>query len=168
VKFYSRYPGDINIKTGHLDPAEFGCYDRLLDHYYATEAPIPADGAYSICRAVKAEHRRACDKVLAQFFELTEAGWRSEEVEAALEAERRKQAALRDLQGRDEYRRYRAIVFERDGEMCAYCGAVDVPLQLDHVVPRSRGGSDQPFNLTPACRPCNSSKGARTPQEWLQ
>ena len=86
MKFYSRYPGDINIKTGHLDPAEFGCYDRLLDHYYATEAPIPASGAYSICRAVKAEHRRACDNVLAQFFELTDAGWvqqRAEEVIAA-------------------------------------------------------------------------------------
>lgn len=75
MKFYKRFPGDINIKTGHLDPAEFGCYDRLLDHYYATEAPIPTDGAYSICRAVKPEHRRACDKVLAQFFVLTDAGW---------------------------------------------------------------------------------------------
>ena len=75
MKFYKRFPGDINIKTGHLDPAEFGCYDRLLDHYYATEAPIPEDGAYSICRAVKPEHRRACDKVLAQFFMLREGGW---------------------------------------------------------------------------------------------
>lgn len=95
MKFYKRYPGDITIKTGHLDPSEFGCYDRLLDHYYATERPIPADGAYSICRAVKPEHRRACDKVLSEFFTLTDRGWiqqRAEEVIAealpALEAAR--------------------------------------------------------------------------------
>lgn len=48
--------------------------------------------------------------------------------------------------------------------ICIYCGAG--ALSWDHVVPRSRGGTNEPANLVPACRPCNSSKGARTPEEW--
>ena len=47
---------------------------------------------------------------------------------------------------------------------CVYCGA---PAETrDHVVPRSRGGSDDPANIVMACRSCNSTKGTRTPQEW--
>lgn len=48
-----------------------------------------------------------------------------------------------------------------DYSLCVYCGA---PATInEHVVPRSRGG-----RLTlPSCRPCNASKGARTPEEWL-
>lgn len=47
---------------------------------------------------------------------------------------------------------------------CAYCGA-EATL-VDHVMPRSRGGSNKRRNLVPACKPCNSAKGNRTPQEW--
>lgn len=75
MKFYKRFPGDINIKTGHLSPSEMGCYDRLLDHYYSTEKAIPLGKAYSICRAITAADRKACDAVLAGFFEQTEEGW---------------------------------------------------------------------------------------------
>lgn len=50
---------------------------------------------------------------------------------------------------------------------CAYCGKTDVPLNIDHVRPRSRGGSDRVSNLTLACVPCNQSKGARSVEEFL-
>jgi hypothetical protein len=62
----------------------------------------------------------------------------------------------------------RREVFERDEWLCVYCGAqVDMQSgQADHVVPRSRGGSDDISNLATACAPCNQSKGARTPAEW--
>lgn len=55
-------------------------------------------------------------------------------------------------------------VYERDGSTCRYCGAGD-SLSIDHVIPRSRGGKDDPGNLVVACWPCNSRKGARTPEE---
>jgi len=46
---------------------------------------------------------------------------------------------------------------------CAYCGA---PAEhIDHVIPRSQGGTDDPRNLVPACAKCNLTKGARTPEE---
>jgi len=45
-----------------------------------------------------------------------------------------------------------------------YCDAPAA--HVDHVIPRSRGGSDDIDNLVPACARCNLSKGARTLQEW--
>ena len=50
-------------------------------------------------------------------------------------------------------------------EPCAYCGALD-NITIDHVMPLSRGGKHEPANLVAACYSCNSSKGARTPDEW--
>lgn len=49
---------------------------------------------------------------------------------------------------------------------CAYCGTRH-ELTRDHIIPRSRGGTDDPSNLVWACRNCNAAKGNRTPQEWL-
>lgn len=51
------------------------------------------------------------------------------------------------------------------GGWCAYCPA---PADTrDHVIPITRGGTDDIDNLAPACRPCNSSKGTLTVAEWL-
>lgn len=66
----------------------------------------------------------------------------------------------------DSYLKFRAEVFARDGHACFYCGS-PMNLTLDHVVPQSRGGSHDPENLVTACRSCNSSKGAKTPEEWM-
>jgi len=75
VKFYKRFPGDITIKTGDLSLVEFGAYDRLLDHYYSKEKPIEPDRVYTVARCQSATDRRAVDRVLAEFWTLTPAGW---------------------------------------------------------------------------------------------
>lgn len=61
----------------------------------------------------------------------------------------------------------REYLLEKWGRACAYCGAGGVPLQIDHVRARSRGGSDRASNLTLACGPCNQSKGNRPVEEFL-
>jgi len=43
---------------------------------------------------------------------------------------------------------------------CAYCDARNVPLQIEHIHPKARGGSNRINNLTLACAPCNDAKGA--------
>jgi 5-methylcytosine-specific restriction endonuclease McrA len=48
---------------------------------------------------------------------------------------------------------------------CAYCGAQGVDLTLDHVVPLAQGGRNTLSNVVPACRDCNTDKGARTPEQ---
>lgn len=49
---------------------------------------------------------------------------------------------------------------------CHYCKRTDLPLTQDHVLPLSRGGSHTKDNVVPACKPCNSSKRDKTPDEW--
>lgn len=67
-----------------------------------------------------------------------------------------------------EWRSLRLRVFERDKYVCQYCGChVDNP-ECDHVTPRSRGGESSMENLVTACPSCNRSKGAKTPEEWMQ
>ena len=58
----------------------------------------------------------------------------------------------------------RRNVLRRDNNRCQYCGSRD-RLTLDHVLPRSRGGTDSWENLVAACVPCNNRKGSRTPEE---
>ncbi|HYN54375.1 MAG TPA: YdaU family protein [Methylotenera sp.] len=77
MNFYKRYVGDIQRDTGHLSLSEFGAYDRLLDHYYATEQPLPADfdACCRIARAMTKDERKAVLSILKQFFKLTDAGY---------------------------------------------------------------------------------------------
>ena len=54
----------------------------------------------------------------------------------------------------------RDAIFERDGEVCAECGATD-DLTIDHIMPKSLGGTNDEDNLRVLCRRCNSAKNNR-------
>lgn len=62
--------GDYQRHTGHLTLAQDGAYRRMMDHYYSTEKPLPADrmALYRICGALEKEERKAVDSVVDQFF----------------------------------------------------------------------------------------------------
>ena len=51
----------------------------------------------------------------------------------------------------------RGAVLTRDGAWCLYCGSAE-RLEIEHVVAKSRGGSDAPHNRVAACHACNHSK----------
>jgi len=53
----------------------------------------------------------------------------------------------------------KANIFRRDNHTCQYCGARDVPLTIDHIVPKVLGGKDTWNNLVTACIHCNNKKG---------
>lgn len=55
--------------------------------------------------------------------------------------------------------RVRALL-RRDGPGCRYCDDEFCETTLDHVVPRSKGGTDALWNLVLACAPCNTDKGS--------
>ena len=59
----------------------------------------------------------------------------------------------------------RGNIFKRDHYTCQYCGTKGVPLTVDHVTPKGRGGGDTWTNLVAACLKCNNKKGDRTPKE---
>ncbi len=58
-------------------------------------------------------------------------------------------------------------LFARDRQVCAYCGAhcSEADLTVEHIVPVSRGGRHEWTNVVTACRPCNTRKGNRRPEE---
>ena len=68
---------------------------------------------------------------------------------------------------RREVRFSRRNIFARDQHTCQYCGRrfSATELSLDHVIPRSRGGTTTWDNIVSACRACNVRKGGRTPTE---
>lgn len=68
-----------------------------------------------------------------------------------------------ELQGY-EVREYLLAKWNRK---CAYCGAENVPLEVEHIQPRSKGGSDRVSNLALACNPCNQSKGSQDIGDFL-
>ena len=65
----------------------------------------------------------------------------------------------------------RAYIAARDKHKCVYCGLGDWKktgrFEIDHVVPRAAGGTDNPGNLAWACRPCNKQRGSRSASAFL-
>ncbi|WP_200844120.1 HNH endonuclease, partial [Pantoea sp. 18069] len=53
------------------------------------------------------------------------------------------------------------------GRQCAYCGARNLPLQIEHIRARAYGGSNRASNLTLACACCNQKKAARSIEDFL-
>ena len=60
----------------------------------------------------------------------------------------------------------RSYLLEKFGRSCVYCGKGNVPFEIDHVLPKSRGGSDRVWNLVLSCHDCNQEKGDRTAAEF--
>jgi len=62
----------------------------------------------------------------------------------------------------------REYLLEKRGRKCAYCGKEGVPLEVEHIIPKSEGGSDRVSNLTIACQKCNRKKGNRDIGDFLK
>ncbi|OPX94017.1 MAG: CRISPR-associated endonuclease Cas9 [Pelotomaculum sp. PtaB.Bin104] len=60
----------------------------------------------------------------------------------------------------------REYLLEKWGRKCAYCGKTDIPLEIEHIIPKSRGSSGRVSNLTLACHDCNQEKGTLTAEEF--
>ena len=68
-----------------------------------------------------------------------------------------------ELQGY-EVREYLLAKWNRQ---CAYCSVENVPFEIEHIQPKSKGGSDRVSNLTIACHDCNQSKGNQDVRDFL-
>lgn len=62
----------------------------------------------------------------------------------------------------------REYLLEKWDRKCAYCAIENVPLEVEHIVARSNGGSDRVSNLTLACRGCNQKKGQQSIERFLR
>jgi 5-methylcytosine-specific restriction endonuclease McrA len=68
-------------------------------------------------------------------------------------------SALRDTGSTSRWRKIRQRIINRDRGLCQMCG--NEGDSVDHITPRSQGGTDEDYNLQLLCRSCNSSKGGR-------
>ncbi|WP_218576781.1 HNH endonuclease [Desulfobacter latus] len=61
----------------------------------------------------------------------------------------------------------REYLLEKWGRTCAYCGKTDTLLEIEYIVPKSKGGSNRVRNLTLACTACNRKKGNKSLEQFL-
>lgn len=60
-----------------------------------------------------------------------------------------------------------SLLWKAQNAKCVGCGySLELSCTVDHKIPLSRGGSNWPENLQLLCKPCNSSKGTKTMEEW--
>lgn len=57
-------------------------------------------------------------------------------------------------------------LLQRFNGRCSFCDLPFDQLTLDHLIPRSKGGSSESYNLFPACKECNCSKGDKYFLDW--
>jgi 5-methylcytosine-specific restriction endonuclease McrA len=83
------------------------------------------------------------------------------------DAERDRKRRDRALRGSDAaWAALVQVIIQRDNYRCSYCGSGE-NLTADHMVPLSRGGTNDPANLCACCRDCNLRKRNKTAEEWL-
>lgn len=93
MNFWNRHIGDIIRDTVSLTMLEDGAYNRLLDQYYQTERPLPADRKmiYRLARATSAAERKACDFVMETFFKIEEDGYHQKRCDTEIASYQEKQ-----------------------------------------------------------------------------
>jgi 5-methylcytosine-specific restriction endonuclease McrA len=62
----------------------------------------------------------------------------------------------------------REYLLEKWNRQCAYCGVANLPLQVEHITPRAKGGSSRISNLCLACEKCNFKKGTQNIKNFLK
>lgn len=78
------------------------------------------------------------------------------------EKNRRRRATLSKVENTLTYQEWEAVV-QSFGGCCVYCGSDNKKITMDHIQPISKGGAHSKENVVPACKSCNSRKGAKDP-----
>ncbi len=168
--WYSFYPKDYRDKTSGLTMAQDGAYRRLMDEYYITGKPLSAnaDVLLRVCRAFDEAERVAVTFVLDEYFTLMDDGWHHDDAHkcASRPPGPVRSSSCFNRRRPTGWEPKRQAVFQRDGRVCQYCLAPTARPECDHIVPVSRGGSDDARNLATACKPCNASKKDKLLSEW--
>lgn len=92
--------------------------------------------------------------------------WRQRNPEKRIALKHKRRARLISVGGSYTQEQLQAR-FDFFGNCCFYCHS-SLKLTVDHDIPLSRGGSNEIWNILPACRACNSQKGSLTASEFFQ
>ncbi len=157
AEYYKHEIAKWNVATDDLTLEQEAAYLRIVNAIRLNERPITLN-KFALCGMLRCNDRKAkriLDELVAAGLIDVSDGLIRDKLQPAEPPVR--QAIPADL---------RAEVMR--SEACAYCGCTSGPFEVDHITPVSRGGTNDPENLTCACRSCNRSKGAKTVKEWMQ
>lgn len=157
------FPSDWLAGTRGMSAAETGIYITLVATMYERREPVPEhhERLARLCGTTVAAFARALDSLVAEGKVI-----RSEEGLSPGGSEVQPPALRRTFPA--NWAAIRQMVIERDGPVCRYCGGTPDKLQIDHILPVSRGGTDALENLAVACLPCNASKKDRFLEDWME
>lgn len=151
------------VDTMYLTHEQRSSYITLLVVTWNQLMPLPDDNAQlgRLCGMTGNRFVKCVRGKIEKFFEIRGGYWRPSAGHVEDPNCRRLNVA--------RWSALKQAIMSRDNYTCAYCGRKppDVKMQCDHIVPLSRGGSNDPENLTAACFECNSSKGAKLLEEWI-
>lgn len=149
-----------NSRIMIMRPDEIGAYVTLTSIYWI-EGHLPNDLPVlaEIAKIPLDSFQKSWNRNISKFFTQQPDGtW----VHTELQKERNRARSSASITS-THWKEIRKQVLLRDNFTCAYCG--DGATTVDHIIPRSRGGNNDPQNLVSACITCNSSKKDRTPKE---
>ena len=92
--------------------------------------------------------------------------WRKNNLEKSMASDQRRRARKSNAVGTSSAEQIKAR-FQYHENRCYYCGDNESGLHIEHRIPLSRGGSNWPANLVPACPSCNLSKNTKTEKEFI-
>jgi len=141
MNFFKLYIGDYQRDTAHLSVTEHGAYMLMLQHYYATEKPLPTGKAlHRMLRAQDRAEREAIDAVAAQFWTTTADGLVNHRADAEItKAATQADTNARIAREREAKRKAKQIVPRTEHESCSDRATNDQPNQT----PDTRQEQDQ-------------------------
>lgn len=143
---------------------------KKLEYYYRNRERTSARSKevyYSDIEASRAKHRQWYADHRAERTE-SKRRYRAKNPFVHRRQNSKRRAAVLNSEGSHTAEDLKLLWIEQGG-LCAYCDMrLDVGCEVDHIIPLSRGGSDDIGNIALACPPCNGSKLHRTPEEWGQ
>lgn len=179
LPWYKRDPEDALNGMLELSLEERGAYNTILDLIYLRDNNLLDDDRFIagwLRCDVRVWKRIRCTLIDREKLYVSDGRLRNRRADDEIANALSKAVATAELnatKGRksrlyeEGWGSSRIFVINRDNGVCQYCGQTPDRPDIDHVIPRSRGGSDNPSNLVTACPSCNRSKGARTPDEWF-
>lgn len=142
-----------------MSAADRGVYRDLIDWGHIHDG-LPSDrrSMWSLSGCDSDREFKKIWKSIAPFFELRDGRYYPKEGNPSKATSRRQ----RDKRRHSITPKQRFKILERDGYKCRYCGVgiETCPLDIDHVLPVTQGGTNNPSNLVAACSTCNTGKGA--------
>ena len=158
---YKRDPRDFIVDTivNGMTLEESGAYALLIDLAMDKDGSYRFENDKILGRVLRCSARKAAtirEKFVAHGLMRTENGVLFLTIIDRWRAKQGREPISRDL---------RTEILERDSWTCVYCGTKDCEFHIDHVIPVSRGGTNDPENLAAACKSCNLSKSDKLVSE---